>query len=67
MYEAIHLYAQAVRSARSTAPTVVGRALANARFEGPRGPVKMSGPVRFEQPMYLAESVRGGFRILDQV
>lgn len=67
MYEAIHLYAQAVRSARSTDPTVVGRALANARFEGPRGPVNMSGPVRFEQPMYLAESVRGGFSILDQV
>lgn len=67
MYEAIHLYAQAVRSVRSTDPTAVGRALATAGFDGPRGPVRMSGPARFEQPLYLAESVQGGFAILEQV
>ena len=67
MYEAVHLYAQAARATRSTDPTIVGRALASARFAGPRGPVRMRGPVRFEQPLYLAESVRGGFAVLDQV
>ena len=67
MYEAIHLYGGAVRSVRSTDPAVVGRALATARFDGPRGPVRLSGPVRFEQPLYLAESARGGFTILEQV
>ncbi len=67
MYEALHLYAQAVRSVRTTDPTSVGRALATARFDGPRGPVRMNGPARFEQPLYLAESVPGGFAILDRV
>lgn len=67
MYEAIHLYADAVRSVRSTDPTTAGRALASARFDGPRGPVRLSGPSRLEQPVYLAESEPGGFRILDQV
>ncbi len=66
MYEAIHLYAHAVRSVRSTDPTAVGRAFARARFDGPRGPVRMNGPARFQQPLYLAESVPGGFAILDQ-
>jgi len=27
----------------------------------------MSGPARLEQPLYLAESARGGFTILDEV
>jgi urea transport system substrate-binding protein len=67
MYEALHLYAQAVRSVGTPDPTAVGRALATARFDGPRGPVRMSGPACFEQPLYLAESVQGGFSILDQV
>lgn len=67
MYEAVHLYAQAVRSVGSLEPTAVGRALASARFDGPRGPVRMAGPARFEQPLYLAESRQGGFAILDQV
>ena len=67
MYEAVHLYAQAARATRSTDPTIVGRALATARFAGPRGPVRMRGPVRLEQPLYLAESVRGGFAVLEQV
>ena len=67
MYEAVHLYARAVRSVGTTDPTAVGRALASARFDGPRGPVRMRGPASFEQPLYLAESVAGGFAILDQV
>ena len=67
MYEAVHLYAYAVRSARSTDPTEAGRAMAGARFDGPRGPVRLSGPARLRQPVYLAESRPGGFQILDQV
>ena len=67
MYEAVHLYARAVRSVGSLDPTAVGRALASARFDGPRGPVRMRGPARLEQPLYLAESAPGGFMILDQV
>jgi branched-chain amino acid transport system substrate-binding protein len=67
MYEAVHLYAQAVRSVRTTDPTAVGRALASTRFDGPRGRVRMNGPGRLEQSLYLAESVQGGFEILDQV
>jgi len=67
MYEAVHLYARAVRSVGSLDPTAVGRALASTRFDGPRGPVGMSGPARLEQPLYLAESAPGGFTILDEV
>lgn len=67
MYEALHLYAQAVRSVRTTDPTAVGRAFATARFDGPRGPVRICGPGRLDQPVYLAESVQGGFAILEQV
>lgn len=67
MYEAVHLYAQAVRTVRTTDPTEVGRALATARLDGPRGPVRMRGPGRLEQPLYLAESVHSGFAILDEV
>lgn len=67
IYEALHLYAQAVRAVGTVDPTAVGRALAGARFDGPRGPVRMDGPARIEQPLYLAESVQGGFAILDQV
>lgn len=67
MYEALHLYAGAVRSARTSDPTAAGRALATASFDGPRGPVRMSGPARLEQPLYLAESVHGSFAILDTV
>ncbi len=65
MYEAVHLYAAAVRATGSTEPRAVGRALATARFDGPRGTVQMAGPVSLEQPLYLAESVAGGFAILD--
>lgn len=67
MYEALHLYAHAVREVRTTEPAAVGRAVARARYDGPRGPVRMSGPSRLEQPVYLAEAVAGGFSILDQV
>lgn len=67
VYETIHLVGDAMRRARSTEPVEIGRALRSASFAGPRGTVSVVGPGHHHQPLYLAEAVPGGFRILDAV
>lgn len=63
VYETVHLVAAAARRARSWEPTEVGRTLGTTTFEGPRGHVKVDGPAHFEQHLYLAEAVPGGFAV----
>jgi branched-chain amino acid transport system substrate-binding protein len=65
VYETVHLVAGAARQARSWEPTDVGRILGASTFDGPRGRVRVDGPDHFEQHLYLAEAVPGGFAIRD--
>jgi len=67
VYEAVHLVGAAARRARTFEPAEVGRQLATATFDGPRGRVTVAGPSHQDQALYLAESVPGGFLIRDAV
>ena len=63
VYETVHLVARAARQAHSWEPTDIGRVLGASTFDGPRGRVRVDGPDHFEQHLYLAEAVQGGFEI----
>lgn len=67
VYETVHFVADAARRAGSWEPSEVGRRLGDATFDGPRGRVKINGPDRLEQHLYLAESVPGGFAVRDRM
>lgn len=67
VYEAVHLYTRAAQCSPDRDPSVVASALRQQTFDGPRGRVTVDGPARLRQPVYLAESVAGGFRVLDAI
>jgi branched-chain amino acid transport system substrate-binding protein len=63
VYEAIHLYAKAVRRAGVDDLGVVARELRGSRDDFPRGEVAVVGPETVRQRMFLAEATRGGFLV----
>jgi branched-chain amino acid transport system substrate-binding protein len=64
VYEAILLYAEAVRGAGDDRVDVVRR-LRCARASLPRGPVEAEGPDGMRQRLYVARAVPGGFRLVN--
>lgn len=64
VYEAILLYASAVRGADDDRSDVVRR-LQHVRASMPRGPVEAAGPDSMGQRLRVARAVPGGFRLLD--
>ncbi|MBO0849996.1 MAG: ABC transporter substrate-binding protein, partial [Pseudonocardia sp.] len=59
VYEALHIYAAAVRSARTTEPHAVARHMRSGSFDLPRGNVVMDGPGKPAQRLYVAEAMDG--------
>ncbi|HEX3750737.1 MAG TPA: substrate-binding protein [Streptosporangiaceae bacterium] len=64
VYEAILLYAAAVRGADDRDETV--RRLQHTRASMPRGPVAAAGPGRMSQRLRVARAVPGGFRLVNE-
>ncbi|NMI02020.1 substrate-binding protein [Pseudonocardia acidicola] len=62
-YEAIHLYAAAVRRARQDDPRAVAREMYGGRFRFPRGTVTVSGPETVSQQLFLAEATVDGLAV----
>lgn len=62
VYEAIVLYAAAVRQSRGDESTVTNM-LRRSRGRMPRGTVRSEGPHRMRQDLYVARAESGGFRI----
>lgn len=62
VYEAVALYAAAVRNGRGDVRGVA-EALREIRMTMPRGPVESAGPHAMRQNMYVAQAEPGGFRI----
>jgi urea transport system substrate-binding protein len=60
-YEAVHLYAAAIRRVRDDEPTAIARELRAGRHLLPRGAVKMDGPETMHQSIYLADATAEGF------
>lgn len=54
-YDAVHLYALAVKKAGTTETDAVVKALSEVTFDGPRGPVQMSKQRHASLTMYLAQ------------
>jgi branched-chain amino acid transport system substrate-binding protein len=54
-YDAIHLYALAVKKAGTTDTDAVVKALSEVAFDGPRGRVQMSKQRHAPLTMYLAQ------------
>jgi urea transport system substrate-binding protein len=52
-YNGIHLFAQAVATAGTTDPAAVAAALVGQRFDGPTGPVTMTGSGHLQQAINL--------------
>lgn len=63
LYEAVHLYASAVRGATGGEAGAVSVGLRSGRFHFPRGEIVIDGPTSFHQELYLAEAVSGGFAV----
>ncbi|GAA3087574.1 hypothetical protein GCM10010464_59310 [Pseudonocardia yunnanensis] len=63
VYEAIHLYAKAVRRAGADDPAGTARELRRSRDDFPRGEVAVVGPETVRQRMFVAEATRGGFLV----
>jgi urea transport system substrate-binding protein len=59
VYEALHMYAAAVRTAHTTEPHAVATHMRSGSFDFPRGNVVMDGPGKPRQTLYLAEAVDG--------
>lgn len=67
VYDAIHLYAAAVRKAHSTDPLDAGRAMSGRSFDGPRGRVTVGHPGELRQQMFLAQAAADGFAIVEAI
>jgi branched-chain amino acid transport system substrate-binding protein len=65
VYEAVLLYASAVRGADDDQGDVVQR-LKHARDSMPRGPVEAAGPDGLSQHLRVARAVPGGFRLVNE-
>ncbi|WP_046866689.1 substrate-binding protein [Microvirga massiliensis] len=59
-YDAVHLYALAVKQAGSTAADAVTKALAEVSFKGPRGKIQMSKQHHAPLTMYIAQVSEDG-------
>jgi urea transport system substrate-binding protein len=62
-YEALHLYAAAVRRAGEDEPRAVARELRRCRARFPRGEVVVAGPETVRQRLFVAEARSGGFAL----
>lgn len=62
VYEAIVLYAAAVRNGKGDG-SGVAKALRETSMTMPRGPIESAGPHAMRQNVYVAQAVPGGFRI----
>lgn len=65
VYDGVHLWARAARTAGTTAPTTVADHLPGATFTGSRGRVQVTADGRLRPQMFLAQVVRGQFRVAD--
>lgn len=63
VYDALHLYAGAVRATGTDGGPLPADSLIGRRFTGPRGPVRV-GVSGLEQAMHVARAERGGFALL---
>lgn len=63
VYEAMHLYARAVRGGHIDDPSDAARSMLNISADFPRGMVKTDGPQLVDQVMYLAESSGESLRV----
>jgi len=63
VFEAVHIWHEAVRRARTDEPHAVALAMRNCRFELPRGTVTVDGNCQVGQRLFLAEAVGTGLRV----
>ncbi len=63
-YEAVHLYAAAVRRAGEDEPRAVARELRAGRHMLPRGAVTVDGPESVQQDIHLADATADGFQLI---
>jgi urea transport system substrate-binding protein len=64
-YDAVHLYALAVKKAGTTDTDAVVKALSEVTFDGPRGPVQMAKQRHAPLTMYLAQvNAQGDTKII---
>jgi urea transport system substrate-binding protein len=64
VYDAVQLYAAAVRAANADDPSEVSARLHRQRVSLPRGTVTLSGPHGIRQRLHLAEATTGGYRLI---
>jgi hypothetical protein len=67
VYEAIIIWAQAARTAKSTVPIDVSREMRVGRFDLPRGTVELGGSDLNLQQLHLAQARSGQYDVDDSV
>lgn len=67
VYNAVHLWCDAAREARTTDGLAVMRKLRGRRFDGPRGRLEVSERGQVSQPLYLAEATSEGLAVIDSL
>ena len=67
VYNAVRLWCDAAREARTTQGLAVMRKLRGRRFDSPRGELEVSAGGQVSQPLYLAEANASGLSVLDSL